>query len=147
MKTIAWIHADNLNPHQIALTLEDDIPAIFVWDDELLAEWEISFKRIVFIYESLLTLPVVIRKGDVAEEVAKFAQSHQAERILTPNSPSPRHRLLCQRISEKMPSGTRLEVLRDDQPFVNYDNDQLDLKRFSRYWRTVKKDALRPTRS
>lgn len=145
MKTIAWLHADNLNPHQLALTLETDIPAIFVWDDALLDDWDISFKRIVFIYECLLGLPVTIRRGDVAEEVVKFAEAHGATRIFTAASPSPRHRLICETIADNMPKGSRLEVKRDPL-FVDYDRE-IDLKRFSRYWRTVKKEALKPTRS
>lgn len=145
MKTIAWIHADNLNPNQLALTKEGDIPAIFVWDDNLLNEWEIGFKRIVFIYECLLELSVTIRRGDVAEEVVKFAKEHNATRILTPASPSPRHHIICQTIANNMPKGSRIEVQRDPA-FVDY-KGHIDLKRFSRYWRTVKKEALKPTRT
>ncbi len=141
---IAWIHADNLNPRQPALTVVPEIPAIFVWDDMLLAEWQISFKRIVFIYECLLELPVTIRRGDVAQEVAQFAQEHGASRILTPDSPSPRHRQICREILKQTGKGVKIDIVHDD-PYVEYDNDQLDLKRFSRYWRQVQKAALRPT--
>lgn len=143
-KRVAWIHADNLNPHQPALTKYGDLPAIFVWDEALLNEWQISFKRIVFIYECLLELPVVIRKGDVAEEVAKFAHEHDADRIITPASPSPRHHLICQQIARQMPEDAKLSVVRGDE-FVDYDG-HIDLKRFSRYWKHVKKMALSPTR-
>lgn len=138
--TITWIHADNLNPNQVAL--QDGHPAIFVWDDDLLAEWEISFKRVVFIYECLLELPLVIRRGTVAEEVAKFAQEYDATHIVTPYSPSPRHRLIIEQISKKYPSLT-IDIVHD-APFIAYDK-QLDLKRFSRYWRKIEKYAMRPT--
>jgi len=141
MKTIAWIHADNLSPNNPALQNEQNIPAIFVWDEALLQEWHISLKRITFIYECLLDLPVTIRRGDVAEEVVNFAHEHGASRILTAHSPSPRFRHICQSISQNMPRGSRLEVLHNT-PFVDYDG-YVDLKRFSRYWRTVKKYALR----
>ncbi|MFQ3645932.1 MAG: hypothetical protein SNJ54_04000 [Anaerolineae bacterium] len=139
--TIVWLHADNLNPHCAALQAAPGCPAVFVWDDELLEEWKISLKRIVFIYECLLELPVSIRRGDVAAEVAAFAQAHSAQRILTMASPSPRHRLICQRIMQRMPKGSRLEVLRD--PAFVETNARLDLKRFSRYWSAVKYDVLR----
>jgi TusA-related sulfurtransferase len=56
-------------------------------------------------------------------------------------SPSPRHRLICQRIMQQMPKGSRLEVLRD--PAFVETNARLDLKRFSRYWSAVKYDVLR----
>ena len=138
--TIAWIHADNLNPHQPALT--EGVPAIFVWDDDLLSEWNISFKRIVFIYECLLELPVTIRRGNVAREVAAFAREHNATRIVTPYSPSPRHRAICHEI-QMLTSGIDPEILHET-PFINYDG-HIDLKRFSRYWRKIEKYAMRPT--
>lgn len=139
-KTIAWIHADNLNPNQIAL--QSDIPAIFVWDDDLLSEWDISFKRIVFIYECLLELPVVIRRGNVAREVCQFAAEHAASTILTPFSPSPRHHLLIEEIQTKQ-FGIDIKVI-NDSTFINYDG-YVDLKRFSRYWKKVQKYALKPS--
>ncbi|MGB7337637.1 MAG: hypothetical protein WBC91_02010 [Phototrophicaceae bacterium] len=137
---ITWIHADNLNPNQPAL--DNDNPAIFVWDDTLLSEWEISFKRIVFIYECLLELPVIIRRGNVASEVAQFATEHHATQILTPYSPSPRHRIIIEQITTH-----NLQLTVDivhDAPFINYDK-QVDLKRFSRYWRKVEKYAMQTT--
>jgi hypothetical protein len=138
---IVWLHADNLNPYNAALRVAAGSPAVFVWDEELLGMWKISLKRIVFIYECLLELPVTIRRGDVAVEVAAFAREHNARHILTMASPSPRHRLICQRIMQQMPKGSRLEVLRDPS-FVEI-TARLDLRRFSRYWNAVKYDALR----
>lgn len=139
-KTIAWIHADNLNPKQIAL--KNEIPAIFVWDDALLAEWNISFKRIVFIYECLLELPVSIRRGNVAEEVYQFASEYQATTILTSFSPSPQHRTIIEEIQTKQPA-IDIQITKDDA-FIDYDG-YIDLKRFSRYWKKVQKYALKPT--
>ena len=141
--TIAWIHGDNLSPVQPALTgAYAGVPAIWVWDEALLAQWQISTKRLVFIYECLLELPVTIRRGDVATEVVAFAHEHNAGHIVTSDSPGPRFRQACRAISHGMPGGSRLEVLKP-QPFVDLGNDALDLKRFSRYWRTVKDLVLR----
>ena len=139
-KTVIWVHGDCLSPNGPAFQAVPDAPALFVWDDALLKEWEISLKRVVFIYECLLELPVVIRRGDVAEEVVRFAAEHGATRILTAESPSPRFRAICKQIATNMPSGSRLEVLRNE-PFVDYDG-YLDLKRFSRYWNKVKEYAM-----
>lgn len=139
-KTIVWVHGDNLNPMNPAFVAAPDAPAIFVWDDTLLQEWRVSLKRIVFIYECLLELPVIIRRGDVAAEVTDFALEHGATRILTANSPSPRHRLICQNIALRMPSGSRIEVLQG-KPFVDYQGP-LDLKRFYRYWKSIRNQAL-----
>lgn len=140
-QTIVWVHGDNLNPNNPALRDNPDAPAIFVFDDELLTQWGIALKRITFMYECLLELPVVIRRGDIATEVTQFAKSHGAGRIVTAESPSPRFRTTCKAIAGSMPSGSRLEVLKI-APFVDYDG-YIDLKRFSRYWRTVEKYALK----
>lgn len=145
-QTILWIHGDGLSPHSPAFQAYPDAPAVFVWDDALLREWEISLKRIVFIYESLLELPVVIRRGDVVEQVIGYAQENGAApgnpiRIVTNESASPRFHNICQIIAKRLPSGSRLEVLQND-PFVDYDG-HIDLKRFSRYWNTVRRYALR----
>lgn len=138
---VIWLHADNLSPYSPALMQMPDAPAIFVWDEALLAEWRISLKRIVFIYECLLALPVTIRKGDVVGEVANFALEHDARLIVTNASVSPRHAMYCRGIAERMPKGSRLRVL-EDVPFVAYDG-RIDLKRFSRYWYTVKDRVLK----
>lgn len=139
--TIVWVHGDALSPYNSALQAAPDAPAVFVWDEALLKEWEISLKRIVFMYECLLEMPVTIRRGNVVDEVVRFASEHDATRILTPESPSPRFRQFCGRISGQMPCDSRLEVLAG-APFIDYDGT-LDLKRFSRYWRTAKRYAFR----
>lgn len=139
--TIVWVHADNLSPYNPALQVNPDAPAIFVWDEQLLNDLQISLKRIVFIYECLLELPVSIYRGDVVTEVAAFARSHGANRIVTAESPSPLFRQYCRAISQTMPSGSRLEVVKTE-PFINYDG-KMDLKRFSRYWQVAKKYAFR----
>jgi hypothetical protein len=137
---ILWIHGDCLSPHNPAFERFPNAPAVFVFDDALLAEWEISLKRLVFMYECLLELPVSIRRGEVAAVVVAFAAEHEARRIVTVESPSPRFRKLCRAISAAMPSGSRLEVLKNP-PFVDYDG-RFDLKRFSRYWGVARKYAF-----
>ena len=104
-----------------------------MWDDALLEEWKISLKRIMFIYECLLELPVTIRRGDVAKEVVAFAQENGADGVATAESSSPRFEVICNRIEDI--STLQVEVF-SPEPFVNYDGD-IDLKRFSRYWRVA----------
>lgn len=144
METIIWVHGDSLSPHNPALLAEPNAPAIFVWDEELINQYQLSLKRIIFIYECLLELPVVIRRGDVPREVVQFARENQATRILTTHSPSPRFRQICQAILRNMPSGSQLEVFRE-RPFIEIEG-QIDLKRFSRYWQKAKHYALNPNK-
>jgi len=133
---ILWIHADALSPNQPALDEFPDAPAIYVWDDALLEEWNISLKRIVFLYECLLELPVTIRRGDVAEQVIAFAKEHGAARIVTVESVSPRFEAILARLEREF----EVEVILPDA-LVDYDGE-IDLKRFSRYWATAQKYAF-----
>lgn len=136
-KIIIWVHGDNLSPHGPALSAHPDAPAVWVWDEPLLKAWRISLKRIVFIYECLLELPVTIRRGRIVSEIARFAAEHEADTIVTAASPSPRFREICRRLRA---AGYALEVL-EERPFVD-PNDNYDLKRFSRYWRKAQKTAF-----
>ena len=135
--TVVWVHGDCLSPYGPALSTYPGVPSIWVWDEELLAQWRISLKRIVFIYECLLELPVAIRRGDVAKEVANFAGEHNATTIATTDSPSPRFAKICQ---ELRLAGFKVKVY-PVEPFIEYDGD-FDLKRFSRYWRVAQKYAF-----
>ena len=130
---IVWVHGDCLSPDSPALQECLNAPAIWVWDDALLDEWKISLKRITFIYECLLELPVVIRRGDVATEVVKFAKSHNADLVVTAESPSPRFDAICDEIEKSLP----VEVFAVE-PFLDYEG-YIDLKRFSRYWKVAER--------
>lgn len=131
-----WVHGDCLSPANPALARYPEAPAIFVFDDELIDGLGISLKRLVFIYECLLEMPVTIRRGDVAAEVTGFAGAHCADRVITTASPSPRFRTIKSAIERSLP----VEVMPVEQ-LVNY-GGELDLGRFSRYWRTAEPFAF-----
>ncbi|MBD2384113.1 hypothetical protein [Cylindrospermum sp. FACHB-282] len=130
---IVWIHGDCLSPKNPALQKYPNAPAIWVWDDALIEEWQLSLKRLTFIYECLLELPVVIRRGNVASEILAFSQEHNANLVVTAASPSPRFNDICKQIEHSV-TLKELEV----EPFFDYDG-YIDLKRFSRYWKVAEK--------
>ncbi|OYD96525.1 hypothetical protein CDG76_07045 [Nostoc sp. 'Peltigera membranacea cyanobiont' 210A] len=130
-KPIVWVHGDCLSPHNPTLQKYPDAPAIWVWDEALIEEWQLSLKRLTFIYECLLELPVVIRRGNVAQEILAFAQEHDANLVVTANSPSPRFDDIC----NQMERSIAVEVL-EVEAFFDYDG-YVDLKRFSRYWKVA----------
>jgi hypothetical protein len=134
---IVWVHGDCLSPYNPALKAYPDAPAIWVWDDALIEEWQLSLKRITFIYECLLELPVVIRRGDVAAEVVNFAKEHNADLVVTAESPSPRFEDICNKIERSV----SIEVLAGE-PFFEYDG-YIDLKRFSRYWKVAERHLFK----
>jgi len=130
-KTIVWVHGDCLSPYNPGLQQHPNAPAIWVWDEALIEEWQLSLKRLTFIYECLLELPVVIRRGDVAQEILAFAKEHDANLVVTANSPSPRFDDIC----KEMERSLAVQVL-EVEPFFDYDG-YIDLKRFSRYWKVA----------
>lgn len=138
---IIWVHGDNLNPNAPVFQEYQDAPAIFVFDEDLISAWNISFKRIIFMYECLLELPVTIRKGHMVREIVDFAIEHKATEIVTMQSPSPRFLQIVSTLEAKMNSQKQVRILRET-PLVDTDYD-LDLKRFSRYWRKAKPYAMR----
>ena len=130
---IVWVPGDCLSPYSPALKAYPEAPAIWVWDDALIEEWQLSLKRLTFIYECLLELPVVIGCGDVASEIVTFAKENNKDLVVTTESPSPRFNTICKEIEHFVP----VEVL-PVEAFFEYDG-YIDLKRFSRYWKVAQR--------
>ena len=128
-KPIIWIHGEALGPSNPALLAHPEAPAVFVFDRELIAQAGLSLKRLGFLYECLLELPVTLRQGDVAQEVLAFARRHGADGVVTSAAVDPRFGLLREQITAQLP----LQVL-EPEAFVALP-EPLDLRRFSRYWR------------
>lgn len=140
-RPILWIHGEALGPANPALRAHPDRPAVFVFDAELLAgrspttgdpttdPQPVSLKRIGFLYECLLELPVSLRQGDVAEQVLAFAAEHGADGIVTSAGTDPRVAAICAALEQVLP----VQALAPE-PFVELE-ERVDLGRFSRYWR------------
>lgn len=135
---VVWVHGDNLNPNNPALALFPNAPAIWVWDEDLLDEYHIALKRILFMYECLLEMPpqLVIRRGNVFKAVTRFAEERSADGVVVMDSPSPRFDRLVRKIERQHP----VKIM-SERPIVDYDGPY-DLRRFSRYWRTAKQYAF-----
>ena len=118
---IFWVHDD-------ALGDPPNLPAIYIFDDEKLLAEQWSLKRIGFVYECLLELPVEIRRGDPVGQVVEFAASRGATRVITTETPDPRLRAQQAALAQRV----ALEII-TPEPFVEI-SGRVDLKRFSRYW-------------
>ena len=129
LKPVLWIHGEALGPTNPALLAHPEAPAVFVFDRELIVQADLSLKRLGFLYECLLELPVTLRHGDVVEELLAFAQRHGADGISTSQAVDPRFSALREQIGAELP----LEVLQPEA-FVAL-SASADLRRFSRYWR------------
>ena len=129
LKPVLWIHGEALGPTNPALLAHPEAPAVFVFDWKLIETQRLSLKRLGFLYECLLELPVTLRHGDVAQEVLSFARRHGADGVVTSAAVDPRFGLLREQIAVQLP----VQVL-EPEPFVALPQS-LDLRRFSRYWR------------
>ena len=142
-ETLVWVHDDGLDPSGPALTAYPDAPAFFVFDEAFLRESGASFKQVVFLYECLLEIPrVQILKGDLVGSITSVARETGSSRVATTDSASPRVASLCERLRD---AGLEVEVS-ERPPFVDLgagEDERLDLKRFSRYWKAVKRRAMR----
>lgn len=158
-RPVVWVHGEALGPANPALRAAPGRPAVFVFDRELIdggtattadpvaiqdptmasaaepvaAPRRLSRKRLGFLVECLLELPVTVRHGDVAEQVLAFAGEHGADGVVTSRAVDPRFERLRWRIARRLP----VAVL-EPEPFVELEDSPerpLDLRRFSRYWR------------
>ena len=145
---ILWIHGEAIGPANPALRAHPGRPAVFVFDSELLAgrspttgdpaapaPQPVSLKRIGFLYECLLELPVSLRRGVVASEVLAFARAHGADGIVTSAGTDPRVAAICAELERELP----VQVL-EPEPFVAL-REPVDLGRFSRYWRRAEREV------
>ena len=128
-RPILWVHEEALGPANPALRAWPDAPALFVFDTHWIETNRISRKRLGFLYENSLELPLTLRKGDVAGEVIAFAQRHDADGVVTSTAVDPR----LQRIADAIDAELPLQELEPDA-FVELPRPPR-LGRFSRYWR------------
>jgi len=50
-RPLVWLHGDSLSPADPALRANPGAPAVFVFDEDLLARVGLTFKRLFFMYE------------------------------------------------------------------------------------------------
>ncbi|SEI88350.1 deoxyribodipyrimidine photo-lyase [Deinococcus reticulitermitis] len=134
---VVWVHGDRLSPGNEALRASPGRPAVFVWDGELLKMWEVSAKRQTFIHECVQELPVHVLRGDVAEEVARFARHHGARTVATTPSPSPRFRRIVEALEAQ-----GLTVQLWPEPVFAASLTPLDLTVHAKYWGQVSASAF-----
>ena len=99
MKSVVWLTEDSLGAVDPALRRAPDAPAVFIFDDDYWRARPTSFKRVFFIYESVVeTLaghagPGEIRRGDLVREMIDFCRKHGAQEVHVTRSSSPAYRL------------------------------------------------------
>jgi hypothetical protein len=145
---LIWIHGDCLDPRSPVLRRWPTARRLFVFDDAILDRYHVSFKRIVFLFESLLEIEgIEIHQGSTVPVLLAAAAEANTSRLVTIGSVAPGFRRMVRRLETEGP--LTVEVV-PPEPFVALsrgEDDRLDLKRFSRYWQVVKGRALSLNRS
>lgn len=128
---IVWVHSDCLTKKGPALMAYPDAPALWVWDEALLRDWQVALHHSRFIYECIVDLPVSIRRGNVVTELHRFAQEHGATRIATTSTGNPGFLRICQELEA---NGLKVEIYEDVPMLTPERVRSFDLNGFSRFW-------------
>jgi hypothetical protein len=135
-ETLVWLQEDSLSPNDPALRAYPDAPAVFVWDDAVVEAEAYSLKRIVFQYECLLETQAELLRGDTVQALLWKAKQCGVTRIAVTWSVQPRFKDWLLAVERYLP----VEVFTTDA-FVPADLD-VDLRRFSRFWKRAERYAF-----
>ena len=129
---LIWLHEEALRTsHPVFKAAPQGTRAIFIWDDDYLQKLSYSLKRLVFVYETLCSLPVDIIRGDTVSVIKELVPSQ----LYIPESHKPH---LVQLINS-LTVVTTVEIAQDDA-FVQIPQTK-DFKRFFKYWSLAEKTA------
>lgn len=135
---LIWLHDEALRADHPVFAAAPDAPdtrCVFIWDDALFQEMHYGLKKLIFIYEALMTLPVDIIAGDTETVLRDLADGGP---VFTAETSNPRYAAVMERLARDC------ECRRiPDEPFVQLSSTP-DLKRFFRYWNKARKSAMQP---
>ena len=137
-RVLVWIHGDALSPLAPALLAYPDAPAIYIWDDALLETYQLSLKRLQFLYECLLELPVAIHRGDPVMELTRLARAAGRTVIATTHSVAPKFKAICSALEA---SGLTVHVFAQP-PFAQH-SEGFDLRSHASYYRVARASVER----
>jgi len=133
-QSLIWLHDEALRlTHPVFAAAPFGAKAIFIWDDSYLKNSGYSLKRLVFIYETLCTLPIEIIHGDTLTTLRNIAEPS----LYIPYS---YHSFIQNVISEL--SVIMVAHIKQDETFVSISKDT-DFTRFFKYWNKAEQTAFR----
>ena len=119
--------------HPIFSRINAETKAVFIWDDAYFKQRGYSLKRLVFIYETLCSMPVDIIYGTTSDVIKTIAPT----KIITSFTAD----LPIQNIFKDISKQFELEFVY--QPSFSQIDDSFEFKRFFKYWNKAKKTALK----
>jgi len=131
MSALIWLHEDALRAdHPVFKAAGEGAEAVFIWDDAYFKSEGYSLKRLVFIYELLDDLNITCLKGDTEVVLNSYANGRD---IFVPSTPNPKFKAIIASLDGA--------AIIPDFPMVIVPDD-VDLRRFFRFWNKAKKSAL-----
>ena len=129
-----YIHEKALGSDcSIFSSTNSETKAVFIWDDYYFKQRGYSLKRLVFIYETLCSMPVDIIYGTTVDVINMLAP----KKIITSFTAD----LPIQKIFKDISKQFELEFVY--QPSFSQIDDSFEFKRFFKYWNKARKSALR----
>jgi hypothetical protein len=139
-KVLIWVNEDCLHPNSPALQASPNAPRVFVFED---SSPRMSLKRIVFQYECLLEIPnIEIRKGEVVAELTEAAREYGCNRIVTTASVAPSFTKIVAALQREPQLSVTVLTTEPLLELTASEFDNLDLKRFSRFWNAIRRRAM-----
>ncbi|NBV06753.1 MAG: hypothetical protein EBS06_05915 [Proteobacteria bacterium] len=137
MKNLIWLHEDALSKnHLLFKQAPKNCLTFFVWDEEYFKEMDYSFKKLVFIFETLNEMDCEIYQGRSIEVIRQLAQENNSSEIFIAATPNP----LLQSIATNLKDKIEIKIIAE-KPFVLL-KSEVNLKRFFNYWNKAKESAM-----
>lgn len=132
-QSIIWLHDEALRlTHPVFSAAPLNTKAIFIWDDTYLKSTGYSLKRLLFIYETLSTLPIDIIHGDTLATLKLLATSS----LYVPYS----HNSFIQNVLSELSALMQVHIIQDE-PFVTISKEK-NFTRFFQYWKNAEQSAF-----
>jgi len=129
MTRLIWLHDESL-------AMPKDISAgdqlIYIWDDAYFAEQQWTFKRLVFIYETLCQLPVQVWHGETVAVLRQLVDSLGTDTIMVQSARDP---VLKRYISQAIEIFPQIEE--SDAPTLVPLSEVKNSRRFHHFWQQL----------
>jgi hypothetical protein len=137
MSSLILLHEEAISiSHPVFQATPSGSKAIFIWDDEYFIEANYSFKRLVFIYESICQLPIDVIKGNLVDVIKEMHPTI----IYIPATNNP---LLLKNI-DILNKLFNIKIVEDEQLIGNgLINRDKCVKRFFQYWKNAEKTIFK----
>lgn len=139
VKPLVWLHDESLGADSPAIQAFANAPRVVVLDDAYLADRGWGLKRLAFIYECALGADTEIWRGDTSETLLARMAAHDCDGIAFTKPVSPGLKAVAAGLARQAST-----IIIAPPPLAEPGPD-VDLKRFTRYWKLAEASALGAT--